>query len=247
MKYTKEQIEFVLKERSKGTQYTEIAKKFKKLFKVEKSVDALEKVHRRHKNGISRRAPADYTAEQISYVLSEKAKGKSYRDIIAGFFKKFKVRKSKNALESLNRRYKDDPKIKVERPKVLIYDIETAPMLGYCWSLWDQNIGLNQIESDWYVLSWSAKWLDDDDDQVMYMDQRKAKNIEDDKKLLEAMWKLLDECDIVITQNGKKFDQKKLNARFILNGMQPPSSYKHIDTRQIAKRYFGFTSNNLNI
>lgn len=131
------------------------------------------------------------------------------------------------------------------QPKILIYDIETAPMVGYFWGLWDQNIGLGQILSDWHVLSWSAKWLGDSEDQVMYMDQRNAKKIEDDKRILKGIWKLLDEADIVITQNGKRFDQKKLNARFIEHGMQPPSSYRHIDTLQIAKRTFAFTSNKL--
>lgn len=128
-------------------------------------------------------------------------------------------------------------------PRVLIYDIETAPLLGYCWSLWDNNIGLNQIHSDWHVLSWAAKWMGEED--VYYQDQRDAKNVEDDKQLLQGIWKLLDECDFVITQNGKKFDQKKLNARFVIHGMKPPSSYRHIDVLQIAKSQFGFTSNKL--
>lgn len=130
-----------------------------------------------------------------------------------------------------------------EGPRVLIYDIETAPLLGYCWSLWDNNIGLNQIHSDWHVLSWAAKWMGED--EVCYQDQRNAKNVEDDKELLKGIWKLLDECDFVITQNGKKFDQKKLNARFVIHGMKPPSSYRHIDVLQIAKSQFGFTSNKL--
>jgi hypothetical protein len=134
---------------------------------------------------------------------------------------------------------------KIKGPKVLIFDIETAPMLGYVWSLWDNNVALNQLHSDWYVLSWSAKWLHDPVSKVMYMDQRNAKNIEDDGDLLKKIWLLLDEADIVVTQNGKSFDVKKLNARFILNGFHPPSSYKHIDTKLIAKRHFGFTSNKL--
>lgn len=130
-------------------------------------------------------------------------------------------------------------------PKVLIYDIETAPILGNVWRLWDQNVALNQIESDWYVLSWSAKWLNSPKSQVMYMDQRAAKDIEDDREILEVIWGLLDEADIVVTQNGRQFDQKKLNARFIIHGMKPPSSYKHIDTKIMAKKHFGFTSNKL--
>jgi hypothetical protein len=128
------------------------------------------------------------------------------------------------------------------KPKVLIYDIETAPILSYVWGLWDNNVALNQIASDWHVLSWSAKWLGDPPNKVMYMDQRKAKNIEDDRLILKKIWELLDEADIVITQNGKSFDQKKLNARFIIHGFQPPSSYKHIDTKLIARKHFGFTS-----
>jgi len=129
------------------------------------------------------------------------------------------------------------------KPKILILDIETAPILGHVWGLWDQNIGLNQIKSDWHVLSWSAKWFGDK--KIMYQDQRTSKSIEDDKKLLEGIWKLLNEADIIVTQNGKAFDQKKLFARFILNGMKPPSSFKHIDTKQIASRHFAFTSNKL--
>ena len=45
--------------------------------------------------------------------------------------------------------------------------------------------------------------------------------------------------------NRKAVDNKKLNARFMLNGMQPPSSFRNIDTKILAKRYFGFTSNKL--
>lgn len=129
------------------------------------------------------------------------------------------------------------------KPKILFFDIETSPILAYTWGIWDQNIALNQIKQDWFVLSWSAKWLGSK--EVMYMDQRDAKDVSDDKALLEGIWKLLDEADVVCTQNGKAFDQKKLYARFILNGMQPPSSFQHHDTKKIASKHFAFTSNKL--
>lgn len=138
---------------------------------------------------------------------------------------------------------KPQPPEPPREPKILVWDIETAPILGYVWSLWEQNVALNQIKSDWHILSWAAKWLGKP--EVFYMDQRSAKNIEDDKEILEGLWKLLDEADCVVTQNGKAFDQKKINARFILNGMGPPSPYKHIDTKQLARKHFAFTSNKL--
>lgn len=127
--------------------------------------------------------------------------------------------------------------------KILFFDIETSPVLGNVWSLWQQNVGLNQIAQDWYVLSWAAKWQHED--EVMYQDKRDSWDSEDDSELLEGIWKLLDEADIVVGQNSKRFDEKKLNARFIMNGMKPPSSYRSIDTLEIAKRHFGFTSNKL--
>jgi hypothetical protein len=130
-------------------------------------------------------------------------------------------------------------------PKVLVYDIETAPIQAYVWGTWQQDVALNQIKSDWHVLSWAAKWLGSPASQVMYMDQRREKNVEDDRRILAGLWKLLDAADIVVTQNGKKFDSKKVNARFAMHGMAPPSPYRHIDTHQLAKRHFAFTSNRL--
>lgn len=127
--------------------------------------------------------------------------------------------------------------------KILLLDIETSPIIAHVWQLWDNNVALNQIQKDWHVLSWSAKWLGED--EIFYMDQRHSKDISNDKHILKKIWKLLDKADVVITQNGKKFDIPKLNSRFIINGMQPPSSFKNIDTCQLAKKRFGFTSNKL--
>lgn len=135
------------------------------------------------------------------------------------------------------------PPVPTTGPRMLVFDIETAPILGNAWGLWQQNIGLSMIVKDWYVLSWSAKWVGED--EVMYEDKRANWDDENDYELLKSIHTLLDEADIVVTQNGKKFDVKKLNARFIMNGMKPPSAYKHIDTLQIAKRHFAFTSNKL--
>jgi len=139
-----------------------------------------------------------------------------------------------------------DP-LEFDNPRVLIFDIETAPIKGFIWSMWQHGVPLCMIKDDWFVLSWAAMWLDDEDTEeaVMYQDIRDTIADEDDKDLLHDIWHLLDEADVVITQNGIKFDSRKLNSRFIINGYQKPSSYKHIDTLRIAKKQFGFTSNKL--
>lgn len=127
------------------------------------------------------------------------------------------------------------------KPKILVWDIETSPIIAHVWDLWDQNVGLNQIVQDWNIISFAAKWLDSD--KIIYHDLRNAKSVHDDRKLLEKLWKLLNECDVSITQNGKSFDEKKANARFIINNFPPPSPYKSIDTKIIGKSKFKFTSN----
>ncbi len=131
----------------------------------------------------------------------------------------------------------------MNKPKVLFLDIETKPIEGWLWGIWDQNLGTNQIKKDWTVLSWSAKWLGDSG--VMYEDMRNTKNLDNEKKILKTIWKLLDQADVVVTHNGDKFDLKRLNTRFVKHRMGKPSSYQSIDTLKIAKKHFNFTSNKL--
>lgn len=128
--------------------------------------------------------------------------------------------------------------------RTLTLDIETAPMEVYVWGRRDQNISLEQIKKDWYILAFSAKWLGDPVSKIIYRDTR-GKAWGDDKELLKEVWKLLHEADIVITQNGKRFDSRKLNARFILTGMKRPSPYKHIDTYKYLSAAGDFTSASL--
>lgn len=129
------------------------------------------------------------------------------------------------------------------KAKILFLDIETAPLKAHLWSMWQQGVGLNQIESDWYIMSFTAKWADQED--VIYRDIRNVYDSESDVTILDDLWALLDDADFVVGHNVKKFDLKKINARFILNGKQPPSTYRVIDTLLIAKAIFGFTSNKL--
>lgn len=129
------------------------------------------------------------------------------------------------------------------KPRILSLDIETAPMLAYIWSLWQQGVGLNMLQKDWYIISWAAKWVGEQG--IFYQDIRETVGKEEDASILPDLWELLNEADMVLTQNGKKFDIKKINSRFLSAGMRPPRPYKHVDILQINKRVFGHTSNKL--
>lgn len=134
---------------------------------------------------------------------------------------------------------------KTAGPRILTLDIETAPLEVHSWGIWEQNIGLEMIKAEWTILSFSAKWLDEK--KVLYFDtggRGKAK-VRDDKELLAKLWKLLDEADIVVAQNGQQFDLKKINSRLVMSGFGPYSPVRVIDTMLVAKRTFSFTSNKL--
>jgi hypothetical protein len=132
-------------------------------------------------------------------------------------------------------------------PRILVIDIETAPIVGYLWSLWQNNVALNQVESQSYILSWAAKWVGDDEvfNDCLYYQPMYEPGMENDYYMLEGIWNKLDEADFVVAHNGNKFDIKRLNTQFLLKEMPPPSPYKSIDTLQIAKRRFAFDSNKL--
>lgn len=104
------------------------------------------------------------------------------------------------------------------------------------------------IIKDWYILCWCAKWLDGIKvmssalpDHDLYLGEP-----ENDLEIMKGLWTLLDEADICIGHNLIKFDRRKVNVRFIMNNMSPPSPYKMIDTLRIARSQFAFTSNRLN-
>jgi uncharacterized protein YprB with RNaseH-like and TPR domain len=129
--------------------------------------------------------------------------------------------------------------------KILFLDIETAPSLGWVWGKWQQNV--IDFKKDWYMLSFAYKWANEDQIHVKGLIDYPGykRHTENDKALAKDLWKLLDEADIIIAQNGDSFDIPKINTRFLIHGLQPPSPYKTVDTLKIAKKRFAFDSNKL--
>lgn len=55
----------------------------------------------------------------------------------------------------------------------------------------------------------------------------------------------MDKAEYVVAHNGRSFDLKKLNARFIYHKLPPPSPYRIIDTKIEIKKVARFESNKL--
>src|SRR6478736_5558524 len=127
-------------------------------------------------------------------------------------------------------------------PKVATFDIETSPFESYTWGLWDQNIGLDMIKTEWSILAACVKPLGK---APLYNDTALKADVRDDKELLEWLWEWLDNTDIIVTQNGARFDLPKVNARMAMHGMKPYSPVRVVDTLKAAKKHFAFSSNKL--
>lgn len=126
------------------------------------------------------------------------------------------------------------------KPKVLFFDIETAPNLAYVWGKYEQDV--IAFKSEWYLLSVAYKWLGDNEVHCLTIKGKKG----DDKKLAKKLRDLFDKADVIIAHNGDAFDIKKAKARFVFHGLKPPSQFATVDTYKVAKRYFNFNSNKLN-
>jgi hypothetical protein len=179
----------------------------------------------------------------------EVTKAKLMRDLVIQEFnlkynKEQKLTLRKTCWDVMNRR-ETKPALLPHTARILVFDIETAPIKTYVWRRWKQNISHNQtLNDDWPVLTWSAKWLCEDTMMRDQMTPKEALN-RDDKRVVKSMWKLLEEADIVIAHNGKKFDTRMLNGRFWIHNMLPPAAYQVIDTLLSTRKSMALPSNKL--
>jgi DNA polymerase elongation subunit (family B) len=124
--------------------------------------------------------------------------------------------------------------------KILHLDIETAPNIVYTWGLFNQNVGLDQIVESGHTLCWAAAWHTRPN-TVMY----KSIYHTDENDMINTIHALLEEADIVVHYNGRKFDMPILNKEFVKLGLEPPTPYQQVDLLETARRRFRFVSNKL--
>lgn len=131
-------------------------------------------------------------------------------------------------------------------PRVLFVDLENSPLLGFAWDGYETT--LLDIVQDSKILCFSYKW----------QHEKKIRNVSlldfpykpnrfkiDDSKVVTELWGLFNEADIIVAQNGDRFDVRVANARFLAHELPPPSPYVTVDTLKIARRHFKLAFNSL--
>ena len=131
-----------------------------------------------------------------------------------------------------------------EGPRVLVADIETLPIKGYVWSLFQKGMNPEWIEDPTRLMSFAGKWLNDP--AYYYIDNRgQPDGPRDDFLSVSAAHHILQHTDMVVAHNGKKFDLRKLRAFFAMHRLAPIAPVQVIDTLHLNATAFGFDSQRL--
>ncbi|MBV1928392.1 MAG: ribonuclease H-like domain-containing protein [Gammaproteobacteria bacterium] len=125
--------------------------------------------------------------------------------------------------------------------RVLIYDIETSPNLGWFWRAgYKLNITPGQITKERAIICVSYKWLGEDQVYNLTWDKNQC-----DKFLIEQFVPILNEADLIVAHNGDRFDIKWLKTRALFHRIPMLPNYKSFDTLKVAKSKLNFNSNRL--
>ena len=130
------------------------------------------------------------------------------------------------------------------KARILLLDLETFPNVAWVWGKYQQDV--IRFKQETCIATYAAKWLGEPVFAKALPDYKGYKpGSYDDFALVNDLWALLDEADVVIAHNGKDFDVKVCRARFIFHGLTPPSPFKIVDTKDAAKKVARFNSNKL--
>lgn len=123
--------------------------------------------------------------------------------------------------------------------RVLTLDIENSPITADVWSLWNVNVGINQIHDIGHVMCWSAKWYDEKRIQFM------SDHHDGHEAMVQGIWQLVNDADVVVHYNGSGHDMPWLRREFLLAALQPPAPVLEIDLLKTMRSQFKFPSNKL--
>lgn len=124
--------------------------------------------------------------------------------------------------------------------KTLILDIEVLPATVLAYDLRTTYINKSMIVTPRRTCLICSKWADDPE-VFIFAEWLPGGH----KKMLDDIWKQMDEANVIITFNGDGYDLKELATEFVQAGMTMPSGYQSIDLYKVAKRRFRFMSSSL--
>lgn len=134
----------------------------------------------------------------------------------------------------------------IKKPRIVSFDIEVSPALGYFYPP-TYETGILKIEERQKLMSFAWQVVGEKKIHALCLYDMDTYKVDPqcDKLLAIELHKVMSEADILLGQNSDAFDIKMANYFFIKNGLEPIAPTKSIDTKKIAKRYFRFANNKL--
>ncbi len=167
--------------------------------------------------------------------------GKRLRDHLRHKGFQTTIKDCKQALKEVRAEAKTGKTASGEPLKVLVYDIETSPNIGWFWRAgYNQTITPKQIIKERAIICISYKWVGEDQVYNLVWDKN-----QDDKFMIENFIEVLNEADLIVAHNGDRFDLKWIKTRALYHGLEMLIDYPQFDTLKVAKKKFNFQSNRL--
>lgn len=208
-----------------------------------------------------------YSQREIARQLGKESQESTVRNMIRREVEKHNVSSIKDLLEAITlddetlevkersgqtieeARQEFIRKVREKNPgaKIFLGDVETSPSIAYSFGRFKQFIAPKQVIQEPYLLTFAGKWLHNPaifSRKLTDYPEEFARDHQSDRKLVEDLWKILDECDIFVAHNAR-FDRGWANQRFAYYRMQPPSPYIVVDTLAALKESFSLPSNAL--
>lgn len=127
-------------------------------------------------------------------------------------------------------------------PKILLFDLETAPLSAWTFTLFKPVIGIDQIITEPRVICWTARWLGTKSKTaVMFNSEHKTSP----KEMLTELRDLMDEADVVVGYNSDSFDIPWVNEQLMIHDIELPSPYQMIDLYKLNKKHLRMPSRKL--
>lgn len=127
------------------------------------------------------------------------------------------------------------------KPKILIYDIETPRLRAELWWSGKQYVNGNDVIDEPKIISISWKWFGED---TVYADHWDL-NSQCDKKMMENFLEHYNAADVVVGINNDRFDNRFINLRAAKHGLDVNTFVRSIDIQKQAKRLFRMPSYSL--
>lgn len=134
----------------------------------------------------------------------------------------------------------------IKKPKIISFDLEVSPALGYFYPpTWET--GILKVKDRQHLMSFAWQIVGENKITAHNLSQYAGYDEDrfNDKLLVKELHRVMSSADILLGQNSDQFDVRMANYFFILNDLEPIPPTKYIDTKKIAKRYFKFLNNTL--